>query len=398
MNYKLICIDGLYVCSINGKTFMSDAITSQQRNVLLNDPTEEEVIEIFNPKLKEILEENESIKITQDILLKSGLFEVKNNAYFRKGNPISVPRTLLNRYVTYLNEGRDTTPLDNFWVKCSLNPDHDAREDLFWFLDKWGFVITPKGYFVAYRNAELKQEDNRKLHDFIALNYTKVRGWKKAPKNYNVYFDEYKDEYRFVENTIVVEDIKLIGNLQDLYSKLGELCDTVYTDSYSHSTRIQIGIPVSYPREKCQTSNQVSCDRGLHVGGAQWLKKGYFGNQGLIVLVNPTNVTSVPVVDNYGKLRCCEYQPVGLIEYDEQGNVIPIEVDIFEDDYERHSIGELNKLLSSINPSGQKIHTLEIKSINGEVFTSMEEYRELLSNKTAFLYDEDDEQFDEEEE
>ena len=43
---------------------------------------------------------------------------------------------------------------------------------------------------------------------------------------------------------------------------------------------------------------------------------------GLQVLVNPANVVAVPVIDDYGKMRCCEYFPVALIDFDANGDII----------------------------------------------------------------------------
>ena len=50
-------------------------------------------------------------------------------------------------------------------------------------------------------------------------------------------------------------------------------------------------------------------------------------------------------IDEYGKMRCCEYFPINLIDFDEHGNVIEPEYDLDDDiiylsqyDYE----GEVN--------------------------------------------------------
>ena len=50
-------------------------------------------------------------------------------------------------------------------------------------------------------------------------------------------------------------------------------------------------------------------------------------------------------IDEYGKMRCCEYFPINLIDFDEDGNVVEPEYDLDDDliylsryDYE----GEVN--------------------------------------------------------
>lgn len=58
-----------------------------------------------------------------------------------------------------------------------------------------------------------------------------------------------------------------------------------------------------------------------------WLKKNYFGNVGLVCLVNPQDVVAVPTCcEGYGKLRTCAYLPIGIADFDEDGSVIPFNV------------------------------------------------------------------------
>lgn len=392
MKFKLICVDGTYTGILNGNIFVSENLTTEQVTKLVSNPTEEEIIEIFNPKLQEIRNSNKQLQELVDVLLDSGLFEERNGSYYRVGNPISVPKMLLEKYVSLItnpdlfNDIYDSQfeALDNFWLKCSLNPDPQAREDLFWFLNKWGFTITPKGYFVAYRNVDVKNEGNRQLHDFIALQYTKIKAQKKAPKNYEVFDDQ---PYILVKSDTQNHGYnKHVGNLQDLYNNLSELSETVYTDNYTKKFTIKIGEPVKMPREQCETSNQVSCSRGLHAFGAAWGKKGYCGGQGIIILINPMNVTSCPHAEDYGKLRCCEYLPIGLIEFDENGKVIPIDTALFEDDYDAYTIEELNKLLQEIDSSNQVIHQLTFSEVPNQVYKSIDEYRTILESKNQSIY------------
>ena len=101
----------------------------------------------------------------------------------------------------------------------------------------------------------------------------------------------------------------------------------VYTDHHSHSFKIKIGEMVTMPREKCDCDSSVSCSRGLHCSSVGWLKRNYFGNTGLACLINPADVVAVPHIDNYGKLRTCAYLPIEVINYDENEDVIPLDVE-----------------------------------------------------------------------
>lgn len=306
MKFKLIVQDGEYIGMLNGHIFVSSTLTAEQVKKLIGNPTEDEIIEAFNPKVAEVRESNKQLQELQDVLLDSGLFEEKGGVYYRKGNPISVPKMLLEKYKVLLEiynpqdtNWKEVEALDNFWLKCSLNPNVYARENLFEYLQRWEFVITSKGYVVTYRNANIKQEGNKELHDFIATNYTKIKGQKKAPKNYIV--------SKVGENLVlyVVGSCNVpnspIGNLQELYNNLSNLSETVYTDAHSGTTIIKIGEVVSIGMDKCNQS-QAECEAGLHSASSKWLKENYYGNQGLVCLVNPMQIASVPKGD-YGKMR-----------------------------------------------------------------------------------------------
>ena len=168
-------------------------------------------------------------------------------------------------------KNKDTVKLNayrNFWTLLSLNPDPDVRQNLFKFLEKWGMVITKSGLFVGYRNANIYRESNNPSEG------------------------------------------------------------TIYTDAHSGTTRIMIGRMVTLPREQCDTNSNNECSRGLHIGGTSWLDKGYYGDVGLVCLVNPVDVVAVPWAHaEYGKLRTCAYMPIDQAQYDDDGHIIPFRTD-----------------------------------------------------------------------
>ena len=103
--------------------------------------------------------------------------------------------------------------------------------------------------------------------------------------------------------------------------------ENVFTDHHSHKFRIKVGEMVTMDRNKCDTVQENTCSTGLHIGGKGWLKKNYYGDTGLACLVNPADVVAVPPLDNYGKLRTCAYLPMEIIHYDENDDVIPLNVE-----------------------------------------------------------------------
>lgn len=101
----------------------------------------------------------------------------------------------------------------------------------------------------------------------------------------------------------------------------------VFTDCHSHSFKIRIGEMVTMDRNKCDKVQEHTCSTGLHIGGRGWLKANYYGDTGLACLINPADVVAVPPLDSYGKLRTCAYLPMEVIHYDENDDVIPLDVE-----------------------------------------------------------------------
>lgn len=98
------------------------------------------------------------------------------------------------------------------------------------------------------------------------------------------------------------------------------------------------------------------------------------------------DVVSCPNAGIYGKMRTASYLPIGLAEYDEEGNIIPVATDIFEDDYDAYTIEELNKLLQEIDSTNQIVHQLTFSEVPNQVFTTIDEYRIILESKNQSIY------------
>lgn len=230
------------------------------------------------------------------------------SVYLKGGAEISMPRDLVVKILDAEknNNQQELSKYLNFWNLVCLNPDARVRNNIFWYLRKWDVDIAPSGLIIAYRNATLKEGSNFST-------------------------DEVKNILRSYYNKVILhgEDNKELINLYNQVMA-SDSCP-VYTDMHSHSTTIKLGQPVRIPREDCDPVQEHTCSRGLHVASAGWLSANYYGNVGLQVLVNPANIVAVPPEDGYGKMRCCEYFPIALIDFDEDGNVIVPDYDITND-------------------------------------------------------------------
>lgn len=328
----------------NGTMLTNSNCTDELYNdVMANQNDEEQVQCLLVPEFCKKKEEIEvKTKMLTDFTASKYLSVFGNSVYIKSVSELTVPEDLAVALFK-AEQDQDTELVQtylNFWTLCSLNPDSRARTNLFWFLKRYGMIISKSGLFVAYRNVQLKSEGSEissKWAEFISTSYSKVKyKFKKSPKNYTVGKDMNGDKVCVLNPGLSLSKVK--GNLQELYNKLNDQdLSPVYTDAYTRTFTIKIGEPVTIDRSKCDSVQENTCSRGLHVAGRTWITEGSFGKISLMVLVNPADVVAVPPDDNYGKMRCCAYYPVQLIERDENGEIIDQVIDDgFEDDFMHH--------------------------------------------------------------
>lgn len=317
-----------------------NTLKTADRNTILSY-----MLEGYNEALDAISEAEEYINRCKE----SSILSFKGDSvYWEDVSELSMPKSLVEA-VLEAEENDDADKLEayrNFWVLLSLNPDSRCRENLYWFLDKWGMKISKSGLFIGYRNVDVYKPGTKsiytlKLSCFVQKAYAKVITECCDPRNYWVVIDENTEELLLVKESsakyysLSEEDNLIWLNLKSIYSELKAVDfkyenmgdDTIYTDRHSRTFRIKVGEPVSMPREDCDSCQDNTCSRGLHVASAGWLSDNYFGSQGLVCLINPRDVVAVPPQDSYGKMRCCKYLPIALVDFDDSGRVIPYDVD-----------------------------------------------------------------------
>lgn len=330
----------------NGTMLTNSNCTDELYNdVMANQNDEEQVQCLLVPEFCKKKEEIEvKTKMLTDFTASKYLSVFGNSVYIKSVSELTVPEDLAVALFK-AEQDQDTELVQtylNFWTLCSLNPDSRARTNLFWFLKRYGMTISKSGLFVAYRNVQLKSEGKTiktELANFISNQYSRVKyKLKKSPKNYFIGYQVDLTEDNLIVHTDKAKFKQILGKLDELYANLSdEQVAPVYTDAHTRTFTIKIGEPVTIDRSKCDAVQENTCSRGLHVAGRTWITKGSFGNISLMVLVNPADVVAVPPDDNYGKMRCCAYYPVQLIERDEDGEIIDQIIDDgFEDDFMHH--------------------------------------------------------------
>ena len=326
---KSMRVGNTVICVIRSKMFQKtfetdgELLDLYEKALNTDETNDEEVISLmkeFEPKLtyeekqqrdqyeKDVADAEKSkdlIAWMEDIKnLGDEHFRVEGLKLYMKGIDITVPEFLAREFASRRDNEEDLRSLQNFWRLCALNPDPRCREDLYKFLMNNNMVVTPSGYFLAYRNADVKEQGNQELNEFVGLQYTKIKNRKKSPKNNYIVeiFDGDSTEYKCVSNDKLQRlqeddslEVEYIGNLQDLYEELDTDIDaTVYTDNWSGTTTIKIGSPVNIPRSECDSNPDRTCSKGLHLGNVGFMSKGSFGQVGLVCLCNPMNVVAVP--------------------------------------------------------------------------------------------------------
>lgn len=155
---KIIKIDDLVIVTLDsGETFQRSGVTEEEFNTIFNSQSDEELFEIMHPKIKEVRKEVRAIEELEERVRKSNLLEWRNDAiYFPIVSELSVPKELALSILD-AEDSNDTLRIEtykNFWTLMSLNPDEKCRQNLYWFLEKNGLVISKHGFFVAYRNVD----------------------------------------------------------------------------------------------------------------------------------------------------------------------------------------------------------------------------------------------------
>jgi len=304
-----------------------------------------------------------------------------------------IPDTLVNVIKEYHENGYPLDAIINFWKLLMINPDVRVRKSLFDFISAHDFVLTDNGYMIVYKAVYKKdeKEGNNSFEEFITNQYLLVRKkWKCAANKYVVYKDLENDTFEITKTTTAENwnenelNIEILGNLGDLFSaivnndnKNNTENKQLYTDMYSQTMTIELGVPVHMPRKECDGDPNEDCSFGLHCGCTSYVSTYANENSTILVcLVNPANVISVPTHE-CTKMRTSEYFPCAVASYvDRKINII--EEAYFETDYCAYELQELEDQIALIQSNELPIET----AISAEEETRpMEELMKMIKTR-----------------
>lgn len=374
-NIQGVKIGNMVNLSIDGKLYKKNCGSTKEADELFRlvlkakeNPTPENVRNI-----RAYL--NEKIRIAYLAGLEN---DVETGEVFLAGFNTPVPEALLEVIKEYYENKYPLDAIINFWKLLMINPDKRVRTNLFEFIKKHDFVLTDKGYMVVYKAVFQKETEGLKAEqkyiEFLSNKYLQVKkSWKEKPDNYVVYKNMAsttgdEGEYSITKSKTIeswdlkARNIEVLGNLSVLYKAIIDTPSTgrentiLYTDMYSKTMTIELGVPVTKERTLCDADPTKDCSNGLHCGATKYVEQ--FAQRNSVILacfVNPANVVAVPDYDK-SKFRTSEYFPFAVATF-KDGKIDIIEQAYFEEDYCNYEVAELEKQIAKVKAEELPIKT-----------------------------------------
>lgn len=284
-------------------------------------------------------------------------FVVDGYTVYLKGISRSLPQILVEEFLAiigaYSNMGISNDEIEKslpynesyqglkrFFMWCCLNPRAEVAHELYRFLKENSFRITKQGFFVALRNV-VSLCDDTALVDFVSNSYNKIKAiWKKDPSQKNVWKDS--NDFYFLQDLDFegASNVSLVGNLTALYLELPEMKNNRYTDAWTKTFDIRVGVPVNMPMSDCNWSTQDCAAAGLHFT-ADHINYVGCGDTSMLILINPMKVVGIGEF----KGRCYEYLPLMTVPTEESTTILhDLNFDTLELD-DQYAVRELQTLV-----------------------------------------------------
>lgn len=335
---------------LNNGNVLSSIVEKDVYEKIRNCNDESLILELISPpKIEEKNGSDFDIDIEKTItplikiLSNNDNFEIEGDKVYLKGiKSIAIPSPIVAEFIR-LQENLEAVKTDNtnlekitlyeeefnallmftFWLL--LNPIESSRNDCLTFIKKNDIQLTSNGLLICYRKVVSTGNEKKELIKFISENYFKKKKQKKSAKNYSIYFSDDFEGYKIIKTNKICQiefqdrNHSVLGNLHDLYQNLHTLKENTYTDNHTRTKTIKIGSIYKEDEDKIDLDNTVSCSSGLHIGSKQFMFDS-FGDTGVIALVNPMFVRSVPVADAH-KMRVSEMFIATIADKEEFDNL-----------------------------------------------------------------------------
>lgn len=286
-------IDGTAIITVDGKFHQIEMNQSEAKELV-------RLIILYQSN--EIpFEDIENLLDVEGKIEKDGWF-LKNNCLYHEsvigfdGNPVAVPYSLASFIKRLVREEKDTKALINFWKRCNANPNKEAVNSLFTFIEHNNLTITPEGF---------------------------VRGKKKVTmKNENCVPTEFEQKCLYLDrdgSTKSANDQKVSSELAEDFNRW--IAEIELVASYDKKTPYIIGEPTVVDRSKVSCDPNISCGYGLHIGGDRYVNS-FSGNIVISCLFDPSDVVAVPTGEEADKLRLAKLLTIGVDEVEPLGRTV----------------------------------------------------------------------------
>ena len=336
-----------------------------------------------------------------DFLSNFNDFTVDNYTVYLKGISRSLPQIIVEEFIAiidaYSNMGISNDEIEKslpfnesyqalkrFFMWCCLNPRAEVAHELYRFLKENSFRITKQGFFVALRNV-VSLCDDTELVDFVSNSYNKIKAiWKKNPSQYTVVR---KDGQLSLVTDVVNFEGFVEGNLTQLYLELPEMKNNRYTDAWTKTFDIRVGVPVNMPISDCNWSTQDCAAAGLHFT-ADHINYVGCGDTSMLILINPMKVVGI----GEHKGRCYEYLPLMTVPTEESTTILhDLNFDTLELD-DQYAVRELESLteraqagfVAESRKYDFNIPNVSIAEIKG-IAASLEEMKGEIANRVKSI-------------
>jgi len=396
--YKSLRLSGntLTVVLNDGDVLMKDKADEDLYHKVRSCSNEKAVITMFFPNsneeindvITETLLEREMVNNNVTILKTHPEFVFVGKDVYLKGVNLPLPASVLGSFIEieekialapYYEEETLVNKFESlkmFWYWTALNPIENARRDLLSFVRQHDIKITNNGMLEMYRMVVSTGESNKDFINFISSSYHRVKQWKKSPADYCITAAQQDGEFLLQKNSINMNDaLHYYGNLKDLYLELPNMDVNLYTDSHTRKKVIKIGEVYKEDESNIDLDNKVSCSNGLHVGSHEFGFNG-FGDTGVLALVNPSKVRSVPIHDT-NKMRVSEMFIAAVISLDDyKQSIMEDSVTDYSQEYFNLSVEQLEEDIKNSNLNCQENYV----NIAPQ---SIDKIKELLKNKVT---------------
>lgn len=364
--------DNVTVVMNSGEVFTKTEVNAAFIDAIRNSSCSDQIYALFTPPkviestnvVIDTKEEKELVNRNLDILRDHADFEIKGSDVFLKGVSLAIPSVVVAAFIEILEKWEDHVNLisDNdegtdqfeeqyealkmFWYWTALNPIESSRVDLLHFVRNNDINITSNGLLEMYRRVVSTGSKDKDLVKFVSESYFKVKAQKKGTSNYWIW-KAVGGDFKLLNYKPKKSSKKghRIGCLADVYRDLPNIVENTFTDAHTHKKLIKLGEIYREDESKIDLDNTRDCSRGLHVGGPTFGFSG-FGDTGVMCLVNPSKVRSVPKSET-NKMRVSEMFVAAVLDIkDYQKHLDSGVVNDFSQEYFNTSVDELEKALA----------------------------------------------------